>query len=941
MISWNPKNVPSDRVPESADQASTVAPEQAVHHPLGFADVRAPDAVAPPIAQTPRRPVGFAPVPEFEAPQFRTEISFRRQPRTLPVVHAEVVHYGMPVPEHPSVGHAAAWEDPHAPDPVTPVDTPEETPVTSASADSEKVPFYKREISFRRRRGAAEAPADQADENGASGEELEDSGESAPFGFTSPPADDAEEASASEAVSEPVAESSEPEEEETHEWLLPDPASPLEVEDEFDFGVEADEWVAPDSAASDELAVSDPFGSAAAGAEDTDEAAPSADDLDEQDPWGASEEASIEPVAEVKAEAAELDEPDTWHDETHASEYESPVDEAPVDEAPAEDAEHGQDAPVATNGRRSLGIKRGRSKPAAKRERARGSRSGRKVVGLKIGASQLAAAVVSDANGSHELLQLARTPLEAGVVVDGEVRDASALAHALKSFFEEHKLPRRDVRIGLASNRIGVRTFDIVGIDEPERFDNAVRFKAHEVLPVAVHESVLDYRVIEERVSEAGDPMRRVLLVVAPRDQVEPYVDVCHEAGLKLGGVDLEALGLLRAFVEPRPFASRTADDTATVVVAIGHEATTLLVSGGGACEFTRVFDWGGGALQSAIAQELDVPLVEATTILRHLSLAGTPKALASLDDESRARAVEAVRGRLTPFARELVSSLQFYQTQAESLGIGEIVITGGTAHLHGLGDALHQMIGVSVRLGDPLQRVVALTSIDAGLEATIGSMAVPIGLAIEDTAVRSVNLMPKELREQRKKPNIVAIAAPVAVAVPVAALALLFVQANGTKSDREAELANVRTAIAALPEPKRPIIDPGVATTEAQRAVALASVLGGRVSWDGVFRDLSLVLPANVSLTRVAAQLPAPSEVPAAAQPAATTATPQAAPSGVEIEGYTDDQPSVARLLSRLRTVPSLSNVQLESSSKELVAKQEIVRFKILADITQSGGAQ
>ena len=78
-------------------------------------------------------------------------------------------------------------------------------------------------------------------------------------------------------------------------------------------------------------------------------------------------------------------------------------------------------------------------------------------------------------------------------------------------------------------------------------------------------------------------------------------------AGIKLTGIDLEALGLLRAFVEPKPVVATKADDTATVVVAIGHESSTLLVAGGGTCEFTRVFDWGGSALEEAIATALDV----------------------------------------------------------------------------------------------------------------------------------------------------------------------------------------------------------------------------------------------------------------------------------------------------------------------------------------------
>jgi Tfp pilus assembly protein PilN len=358
------------------------------------------------------------------------------------------------------------------------------------------------------------------------------------------------------------------------------------------------------------------------------------------------------------------------------------------------------------------------------------------------------------------------------------------------------------------------------------------------------------------------------------------------------------------------------------------------------------VFDWGGGALQEAIAQELDVHAAEAATILRHLALSGTPKTLASLDDEARQRAMEAVRSKLTPFARELVSSLQFYQTQPESLGIGEIVITGGTSHLVGLADSLHQMIGVSVRVGDPLQRVVARAALEPALEATIGSLAVPIGLAIEDDAVRSVNLLPSEMRQTgRKKPDFVSIAIPVAAAASIAALGFMFLQANSTTSDRQSQLEAVQAEIAALPKPKRPVIDSDVAADEAQRAVALAGVLGGRISWDGVLRDVSLVLPGNVSLTGLVAQL-APPTAAGTAPPAATPAAPAvptapALPTGVSIEGYTKNQRSVAVLLARLRTVPSLTNVQLESSTREIVADKPIVRFIILADIKQPGGAQ
>ena len=89
------------------------------------------------------------------------------------------------------------------------------------------------------------------------------------------------------------------------------------------------------------------------------------------------------------------------------------------------------------------------------------------------------------------------------------------------------------------------------------------------------------------------------------------------------------------------------------------------------------------------------------------------------------------MRRQLQTFARELVSSLQFYQNQPGSLGIGEIVITGGTAHLGGVADELQRLIGVRVEVGDPLHRV----KLGKKLRETeqLGSLSVAIGLGIED----------------------------------------------------------------------------------------------------------------------------------------------------------------------------------------------------------------
>ena len=54
--------------------------------------------------------------------------------------------------------------------------------------------------------------------------------------------------------------------------------------------------------------------------------------------------------------------------------------------------------------------------PSIELRRNGGNGKARRVVGLKIGASQLAAAVIEENSGRHELVQLVRQPLGAGIL---------------------------------------------------------------------------------------------------------------------------------------------------------------------------------------------------------------------------------------------------------------------------------------------------------------------------------------------------------------------------------------------------------------------------------------------------------------------------------------------------------------------------------------------
>src|SRR5581483_2712512 len=370
----------------------------------------------------------------------------------------------------------------------------------------------------------------------------------------------------------------------------------------------------------------------------------------------------------------------------------------------------------------------GKAAKPKKNARARKSHDGpQTIVGLELGTSQIAAAVVTN-NGGKRLVKLHRESLPTGVMSGGEVRDPVALGVALKDFFDRYELPRKNIRLGLANSRVGVRQIDVSDVDDQSQLENAISFRAHEKLSIPIDESVMDYRVVEEAPSTEVAVNSSVVVTVAYRESTDRSLTATSTAGLDVMGIDFEAFALLRALSEPAaPMGEQP--ETAVVAVCVGHERTTLAVSDGAVCSFARVLDWGGANLTNAVARGAKISPAEAEEVKRQLSLDPDAKAPTSLSSEGAEEALHAVKVELQVLVRELLSSLRFYQSQPGSLALREILLSGGTTAMPGFAAELERELGVQVVTGDPLCRVAA----DVEVPEELGSFAVAIGLGIED----------------------------------------------------------------------------------------------------------------------------------------------------------------------------------------------------------------
>jgi Tfp pilus assembly protein PilN len=196
---------------------------------------------------------------------------------------------------------------------------------------------------------------------------------------------------------------------------------------------------------------------------------------------------------------------------------------------------------------------------------------------------------------------------------------------------------------------------------------------------------------------------------------------------------------------------------------------------------------------------------------------------------------------------------------------------------------------------------------------------------------MRAVNLLPKDDGRQRGpsfRDNPLVIGGVVGTVLVTAVLAAMFLTASTGVADNQKQRDAAQAELAATPVP--PPTVPGTSELDQQknaRIGALSAALSGRLAWDRVLREVSLVLPDDVWLSSLSAT------APVAASPTSTA--------GFSINGRTYSHDGVARLLARLSVVPHLANVQLlHSTIATSDTGRKVVEFTINATVKAAGSA-
>jgi type IV pilus assembly protein PilM len=336
------------------------------------------------------------------------------------------------------------------------------------------------------------------------------------------------------------------------------------------------------------------------------------------------------------------------------------------------------------------------------------------VVGLELDPSHIAAAEAAE-NGSISVKRGAVAPLRAGVLRDGEVADPQALSEALRTLFAEHELPNR-VRLGIANQRIVVRTLDLPALDDARSLGAAVKVEAPDHIPMPMDEAVLDWQSLGP-VETAAGARTRVVVVAVRREMIDRLVGAAREAGLELDGIDLSAFGMVRALGGHR-------GDGAALYLSVGG-LTNVAVASERGCLFTRAAAGGLDSMVQALADRRGLTVEHSHQWLQHVGLLAELSGVQGDED-----LVAATRTVLEDGVHELAdtvrNSLNFYRTQEAAEPVERGVVTGPAVAIPGFVETLSDQLRLPLEAG-----VVPAEDEDAD----VARLTVAAGLAVEDVA--------------------------------------------------------------------------------------------------------------------------------------------------------------------------------------------------------------
>lgn len=295
----------------------------------------------------------------------------------------------------------------------------------------------------------------------------------------------------------------------------------------------------------------------------------------------------------------------------------------------------------------------------------------------------------------------------------GGEKQSQEVISAIKSLYKEAHISTNKVVTSLPESQIFTRVVEMPNLNK-EELKKAINWEAEQYVPIPINEVRLDWQILGDS-TVAGKI--EVLLVAAPINLVNYYLEILKGAGLTPVSVETEITAVARSLVQ------RIEGAPVTMVISIGASTTDLSIVRGNRISFTRSIGTGGLALARGVAKDLGFETDQAIEYMKTYGLDPT-----SLEG----KVMQAIKPIFDIIVNEVKRALVYYTNKHPDSEVKRVVVTGGTAKLPGLVVYLAEALGIEVQIGNPWEGISMPSNIAKKLEEDSTSYAVAVGLALK-----------------------------------------------------------------------------------------------------------------------------------------------------------------------------------------------------------------
>ncbi len=282
--------------------------------------------------------------------------------------------------------------------------------------------------------------------------------------------------------------------------------------------------------------------------------------------------------------------------------------------------------------------------------------------------------------------------------------NSERLGAALSSLLQSIKSKTNSVTVSIPSFNGLVLMVDFPVMDEME-LAQAIKLESRKYIPAPIDDVNISWEIVKDA-QPVNPGMMKVILVAAPKSEVNYYNNLFLGVGMSVDALELEPFALVRSLI---------GNDKGSFVIAdIGAKTTSLSLVEGGAVYINRSLNVGGVNITNAISSNLNIPFDQA------MQLKESGENFFVGNRQMKFDSIEYIANEI----KRIIGS-------RNGNPLGTVIVCGGSARLAGLAEILTQMIGVNVVVGNPWSHITYDRSIAQSLEQNTGpAFAVAVGLA-------------------------------------------------------------------------------------------------------------------------------------------------------------------------------------------------------------------